>query len=325
MSGRARNEEDPPEGSAPIIDAHCHIASMEHTPRSFVDGAIDNLETAMQAKGLVLPRALLAKSYEQRMQDGDCDELVAEMDAAGIARTVLLAPDFTFALKDCDLTIAETFARHAEVRRRHPGRFEVFAGADPRWGKDGVDLFERHVAEDGFSGLKIYPPCGYSPNDPALYPFYEVCAHHDIPVLMHIGATSPCLSFEYASPLHADAACRAFPQIRFILAHAATAYTDECLMMAAFRPNVYIDISGFQGSQGPVRAVSKVAGAGIAHKVLFGTDWPVFRMQGRQRLFVEKAELGLGDLSAADRALILSRNAARLLPSAERAPVPREA
>ena len=301
--------------SAPeIIDAHCHIASMEHTPRSFVDGAIDNLETAMQAKGLTLPRALLAKSYEQRMQDGDCDELIAEMDAAGIARTVLLAPDFTYALGDCDLTIAETFARHAEVRRRHPGRLEVFAGVDPRWGKDGVDLFERHVANEGFAGLKIYPPCGYSPSDPGLHPYYEICAAYGIPVLMHIGATSPCLSFEHASPLHADAACRAFPQVRFILAHAATAYTEECLMLAAFRPNVYVDLSGFQGSQDPVEAVRKVAGAGIAHKVLFGTDWPVFRMQGRQHVFVEKAEQGLGDLPEADRAMILWSNAARLLP-----------
>lgn len=308
-----------------IIDAHCHIASMEHTPRSFVDGAIDNLETAMRAKGLSLPRGVLARSYEQRMQDGDCDELAAEMDAAGIVRTVLLAPDFTFALQDCDLTIAETFARHAAVRRRHPGRFEVFAGADPRWGRDGLDLFERYVAEEGFAGLKIYPPCGYSPNDPGLYPFYEICGHRGIPVLMHIGATSPCLSFEYASPLHADAACRAFPQVRFILAHAATAYTDECLMLAAFRPNVYVDISGFQGSPDPVAAVSKVAGAGIAHKVLFGTDWPVFRLQGRQSLFADKAMQGLGDLSTADQALIMSRNAARLLPAAAPAVVPQEA
>lgn len=315
----------PPEAPAQIIDAHCHIASMEHTPRSFVDGAIDNLEAAMQAKGLALPRTVLARTYEQRMQDGNCDELVAEMDAAGIARTVLLAPDFTYALKDCDLTIAETFARHVEVRRRHPGRFEVFAGADPRWGQDGVDLFERHVAHDGFGGLKIYPPCGYSPSDPALYSYYEICAHHGIPVLMHIGATSPCLSFEYASPLHADAAARAFPQVRFILAHAATAYSDECLMLAAFRPNVYIDISGFQESRDPVRAVSRIAEAGIAHKVLFGTDWPVFRTQGWQSLFVDKAKLGLAGLTAADRALILSGNAARLLPAPTRVPAPQAA
>lgn len=302
-----------------IIDAHCHIASLEHTPRSFVDGAIDNLETALQAKGLALPRATLATSYEQRMQDGDCDELIAEMDEAGIARAVLLAPDFTYALNDCDLTIAETFARHAKVRRRHPGRLEVFAGADPRWGKDGIDLFERYVAQEGFAGLKIYPPCGYSPSDPALYLYYEICAHHGIPVLMHIGATSPCLSFEYASPLHADAACRRFPQVRFILAHAATAYTDDCLMMAAFRPNVFVDISAFQGCPDPVGAVGKVAGAGIAHKVLFGTDWPVFRMQGKQGLFLDKARQGLGALTAADRAMILSRNAARLLPDPARA------
>lgn len=300
----------PPE----IIDAHCHIASMEHTPRSFVDGAVDNLETALFARGLPVSRAALSRTYEERMQDGDCDELVAEMNAAGIARTVLLAPDFTHALGDCALTIAETFARHAEVRRRHPGRLEVFAGVDPRWGKDGVDLFERYVAQEGFAGLKLYPPCGYSPSDPALYPFYEICAARGLPVLIHIGPTSPCLSFEHASPMHADTAFRAFPQVRFILAHAATAHVDECLAMATFRPNVHVDISGFQESRHPAAAVARVAGAGIAHKVLFGTDWPVFRMQGPQSLFVEKALQALNELTPGDRALILSGNASRLLP-----------
>ena len=32
----------------------------------------------------------------------------------------------------------------------------------------------------------------------------------------------------------------------FVLAHAPVAYTEESLSIAAFRPNVYVDLSGFQ-------------------------------------------------------------------------------
>src|SRR5207244_5356608 len=99
------------------------------------------------AQGVPVTRQKLAAIYRQKLQDPLCDALVAEMDAAGIAKSVLLIPDFTLALKDCALTIEEAYERHRAVLARHPGRFEVFGGIDPRWGKSGIDLFERSLAE----------------------------------------------------------------------------------------------------------------------------------------------------------------------------------
>jgi uncharacterized protein len=64
-----------------------------------------------------------------------------------------------------------------------------------------------------------------------------------------------------------------------------------------------------------------VASTCLNHKILFGTDWPVFRLQGDQRTFVDAVitEDGpLADLSDASRALILHRNAERLLSGARR-------
>jgi len=93
-------------------------------------------------------------------------------------------------------------------------------------------------------------------------------------------------------------------------------------MMCTFRPNVYLDISGYQSSfrgSGTGGAVKRVVSRGINHKVLFGTDWPVFCLQGDQYSFVEAviSEDGpLADLSETEKALILYRNAERLLESA---------
>jgi uncharacterized protein len=302
-----------------IIDSHCHIASEEHIPRSFADGAIANMMVLLEAQGTPLSRKRVADLYFTKMQDPLCDELVAEMDRAGIAKSILLVPDFTWALKDCRLTIAESFDKHRQVLERHPGRFEVFGGVDPRWGADGVALFERSLDEFAFRGMKVYPPCGFGPSDPSMFPFYELCASRRLPVVVHIGPTSPALSFTTSYPFGVDEAARRFPDVNFILAHGSISFTEECAMLCAFRPNVYLDLSAHQKSvraEGAHGSVKTAVSRGINHKILFGTDWPVYRMQADQQTFVESltaADGALADLNESERAMILHRNAERLL------------
>jgi predicted TIM-barrel fold metal-dependent hydrolase len=297
-----------------IIDGHCHVASVDFTPRSFIEGVIDNVLAALAAQGLRPDRNNLLKLYLDKMQDPECHELVAEMTEAGIEKAVLLLPDFTYALKDSNLTISEMFDRHRALLQRHPDKFFVFAGVDPRWGADGVQLFEKAVTDYGFRGLKLYPPCGYRPSDRSLYPYYEICAQRGLPVLTHTGATSPALAFEAARPIHIDQAALDFPTVNFILAHGSVAYVEECIMMCAFRPNMYLDISGFEMS--PVESLNPLFSRGINHKIIFGTDWPVFRMQGSQKTFVEKLldeNSPLGNLRQYELQAVFRKTIQRLL------------
>jgi len=309
------------EGAAgKIIDAHCHIASEDHIPRAFVAGGIANLKARLDSQGIAASRDKLTAIYLQKLQDPLCDGLVDEMDRAGIAKSILLAADFTYAL-DCPISIEESYDKHRAVCERHPGRFEVFGGMDPRWGQQGVDLFQRAVTDFGFRGFKVYPPCGFSPSDHGLFPFYEICAEHRLPVVVHIGPTSPALSFSTGYPFLLDEAARAFPGVNFIMAHGSVSFTEECLMMCAFRPNLFLDVSAFQSAPGDggAEALRATVSRGINHKVLFGTDWPVFRLQGDQQTFVELATAAdgpLGELGEAERALILHGNAERLLAAA---------
>lgn len=301
-----------------IIDAHCHVASERFTPHSFILGAARNKHAMMVASGLSRPLAAVLDLFLAQMQDHEADRLVQEMDAAGIARTVLLCPDFSHVLPDCALTVEETLLEHRAILRRHAGRFEAFAGVDPRWGADGVALFEKAVGEWGFSGFKIYPPCGYTASDPALFPFYEICAARRLPVLIHTGPTSPALSFYESRPFGCDVAAKAFPDAVFILAHASIAFPEECLMMAGFRPNVYLDISGFQKNlESPAgrRDLERLLTAGMAHKILFGTDWPVFSELGTlaDAVVAVQGDGALAELSAAQARMVLAGNIERIL------------
>ena len=297
-----------------IIDFHCHVASGMCFPPSFNAGVVDNALLALRARGLPVPRAKVERMHDTTLNDPLCDKLVSEMDEAGIAEAVLLLPDFTYALRDSTHSIQELIAHHRQVRDRHPGRFRVLFGVDPRWGTEGLTLFERAIQEHDFDGMKLYPPCGYRLSDKILYPFYEVCSAYGLPVLSHIGATSPALEAEPARPIFVDRAAKDFPDVDFVLAHGSVNYVEECAMLINSRPNIYVDVSGYEG--GGVAGLSRLFSLGLHHKVLFATDWPIFRLQGRQASFVERltTEGAFPEtMSVRDRELFFSGNARRLL------------
>jgi predicted TIM-barrel fold metal-dependent hydrolase len=235
----------------------------------------------MAAHGVPGDTDKITRMLISQYDDHDGDKLIAKMDEAGISRTVLLAPDFSYVF-EAEFSYAEVADQHARVRARHPGRFHVFLGVDPRWGKDGYDFFEHAVRTYGFEGLKLYPPCGYSPSDEVLFPLYEICAAHGLPVLLHTGPTSPTLAFEPARPWLIDAAARRFPSVNFILAHGGVNFTEEAKLMCHYRPNVYLDFSGFPAATVPGgwrNHLAQLMDQGISHKIIFGTDWPVFSMK----------------------------------------------
>jgi uncharacterized protein len=273
-----------------IIDSHAHAALEEVLPVQFFDGWIENLERLLPPDADSGQRATLTAMFRRLNQDPGCDRLVAEMDAAGIDRTVLLIIDFGFAYPDQYDRLDKVYAIHRDIMTRHPGRFIVFAGVDPRRAREGCALLERALDEWGFSGLKIYPPCGYSPDSRELDPLYEICGQRRVPVLSHIGPTSPTLSFKHTRPEHIEDAAFRFPNVNFILGHAGVTWREEATLLALHRPNVYLDMSGFQTEwrQGGLdRILAEHKRRGLLRKLLFGTDWPIHRLAGGQVRWVE--------------------------------------
>lgn len=304
-----------------IVDAHSHVASLDFIPLAFVEGVARNISKNLEARGMTVPLKRLVDRLLGTLQDPDCRQQLAEMEAAGFERSILLIPDFTYSPGESRLSIEEIFLAHRKILDDNPGKFVVFGGVDPRWGQDGLELFERSVRDWGFAGLKLYPPCGYSPSDDRLFPFYEICAQRSLPVLLHTGPTSPTLSFEYSSPFHIDRAAQSFPGVNFILAHGAVHHVEECALLCEYRPNVYLDLSGLQGKlemEKEAPFLRHLFHRGLSHKILFGTDWPLFRMQTDQKGFVGEL-LGegrfLAGLSQSDLELIFFKNIERLIPA----------
>jgi uncharacterized protein len=304
-----------------IIDAHCHLASTLTTPQEFFEGISENIYAKYVAAGIdAISKQEILATIMRSQNDHNGDQLKTEQREAGIYKCCLLAPDFSFAYEK-EPTYKQVNDHHIAVCARHKEHFIFFAGVDPRWGQPAADYFESIVRSGKASGFKLYPPCGFSPSDPICFPFYEICAEYKIPVLLHTGPTSPSLTFRYNNPSLIDPAAQKFGNVNFICAHGAINNWQEHILLAKYRANIFLDVSGFVDSCTGVSWQSHLAmifKCGINHKLIFGTDWPVFKNKGSFSSLLDEIYGANFGLSASDMDNFMFANFNRLIQSEPR-------
>jgi len=108
---------------------------------------------------------------------GEEKRFLSAMDAAEIDRSLLVP------LPPLEFKGACTAGNEPiyEVCRRHPDRLSFGVFADPREA-DALDTVRRFV-DLGTKVLKLYPPLGFFPDDPACMPMYELAAGLKLPIL----------------------------------------------------------------------------------------------------------------------------------------------
>jgi predicted TIM-barrel fold metal-dependent hydrolase len=172
----------------------------------------------------------------------------------------------------------------------------------------------RRVLDLGIRMIKIHPPHQlFSPNGHRgelwqLAEIYRECEARGVPVMFHTGTSVfPRARNVFADPMPIDDVANDFPKLQIILAHAGRPlYGETALFLARRHRNVHIDISGIP-PKALLRYFPRVKD--IAHKVLWGTDWPSPGVVSLKRNVEDFRALGLGE--EADRK-ILSDNAAAL-------------
>lgn len=317
-------EKEPPvkELDFKLIDAHVHIPSDRYFPASFNAPIIDNIFAASRKYAPAIKWKTIDDMYRKNFSDHECDLLVREMDKAGVEKTVLLLPDFTYQLKDARHGIAEMIDMHVQVLKKHAGLFYLFAGVDPRWGEKGVDIFRGSLERKEIHGLKVYPPCGYYPYDDGMHPYYRLCSENGLPAVFHTGPTSPVFKSKFSEIRYIDEVAHKYPGLKIILAHGGVTGIEESVMLCAFRPNVYLDISGYMSSfdpLGPMNGLRALFKRKINHKIIFGTDWPIGGLKNTYSNIVEKLKHpkngALVFLTDLEKRMILRDNILGLLPS----------
>lgn len=240
------------------------------------------------------------------------DQLLEEMDEAGVSKAVILGQD-THATKNPSFkNYTMKNDQLADLASRSRGRLVPFAGVDPNAGKEAVRELKRSVNKLGLRGLKIHSSANsVYPNDRRkMYPIYDFCQEAGIPILFHTGTTGlgDC-DIKYSKPEFLDEVCQSYPDLKVVMAHFGWPWSDVTIAVALRNPNVFIDVSGWKPRYLPQNIMPYLNGT-LQDRFLFGTDYPMLR----QKEWMDDFEKNLKPkLKPGVSEKLLKQNAKRLL------------
>ncbi len=262
-----------------IVDFHVHLMSPKLINQKYWDNWV-RLSSILSGR----PPERVEKRLPE-VQDDNGELLIADMDAAGIDYSVISVIDYGLARRvgEASMDILEINRLFAEVARKYPNRLIPIAGVDPRR-KNALEVLKTALKDFGMKGIKLLPPTGFYPNDRLCYPIYELAQEHDLPVLVHTGPETSPLDSKYCYPIFLDEVANDFPDLKIIMAHAGFCWWPEAVNIAATKPNVYLDLAGWQPRARqlpmeefyqPLKVMLKSVGSS---RILFGSDWPALRL-----------------------------------------------
>ncbi|WP_295635948.1 amidohydrolase family protein [Novosphingobium sp.] len=220
------------------------------------------------------------------------DDYLRKMDRAGIERSLLIA------VRAGDLRVRGSweipYIEIARIVERHPDRFSALAGIDQTRGMQGLRDLEHAVNQMGFIGAHWYPHWFACPPDaPQIYPYYAKCCELDIPIMMQVGHNLVYSKDRrlpsVARPILLDQVAIDFPELKIIGIHIGVPWTDEMISMCWKHDNIFTAGDAYAPKHWPPQYIRYADSYG-AHKVLFGTDWPVI---DPERAVREVADFGM--------------------------------
>lgn len=196
------------------------------------------------------------------------------MDEMGLDRAVLInaaAPEVTGFPTGLN-------AMAAKYAQENPRRLISCGSFHPRHSPNALADIEE-IVRLGLRLIKIHPPHQlFYPNDylkgmKELELLYRAAQSNGIPVMFHTGTSIfPGARNKYGDPIHIDDVAVDFPDLKIVLAHGGRPlWMNTAFFLVRRHANVYLDISSIP----PAKLLKYFPRLPeIAHKTLFGSDWP---------------------------------------------------
>lgn len=108
--------------------------------------------------------------------------------------------------------------------------------------QSSIDEIEQFVVNGPCQGIILEPGQDKTPwmvNDVRVFPIYDYCQQHNIPIFMTYGGIM-VPSIRYYAPEPLDDVLGAFPQLKIGLAHGGWPYVTEVCQMAINHKNLYL-------------------------------------------------------------------------------------
>jgi hypothetical protein len=291
----------------PVIDAHVHLYPPELNR--------DPAGWAARAGEGHWARLCTRQRRDGRPVQGfpSVEQLLRDMDAAGVARAVLLS---WYWEKSETCTWHNRF--YAACVRKHPDRLAAFASLHPSAGRDATLAEVRRAHDEGLIGLGELSPHsqGHGIDDPVFRDVLALAGELGLPVNFHV--TDPA-SKNYPGRVETPLAdfarlARTFPRTIFILSHLGGLLPLVDSSAVSVR-NLFYDTAALPLIY-PPDVLRRMLDAAGTEKVLFGSDYPLILFPreetepGFARLL---AQISNAKLTATEHAVLLGGNAEGLL------------
>jgi predicted TIM-barrel fold metal-dependent hydrolase len=210
------------------------------------------------------------KADDSMFQNREPAELLDEMDALGVERSVILS------------RITGPSDRARRCVEDHPDRFSLGIG--------GFDLLRpmptlrtlQSLVEDFPVAYAISAPSfwgdGMYPADNAVYfPLYTKACELELPVCLNTGLPGPPLPGEAQHPIHLDRVCVRFPELKLCMAHGADPWWDVAIKLMIKYGNLRLMTSAWSPKRLPEELLHYLRTRG-KDRIIFATDSPVLSM-----------------------------------------------
>lgn len=186
--------------------------------------------------------------------------LIESMDRSKISHTVVCPIEPFFGTADV-----------AEIVELYPGRFSLFASADPAK-ENAVQELEAALRDFRVAGIKVNPArAGALGDERRMFELMAVAQDHTLPVFFHTGSF-PFETHGFDDARALEPVIAAFPRISVTIAHIGWDQHAAVIELA----EKYLHVSVETSWQPPKVIRSAVDRLGV-HRVLMGSDFPLLQ------------------------------------------------
>jgi len=252
-------------------------------PRRAIDLAVNvDMSRLGQPEWLKQAEQEMFKQGAALYEDIQPDALIRIMDAHGVERALL------------GIDPLDPNPHVMSFLEKHPGRFFLAAGLDPKNAMRGVRALEalkRRLPRELVEARVVPFEHDLAPNTPLYYPIYAKCIELDLVCGIYTGIPVPPVPSECQHPIHLDQVCFHFPELKLVMCHGADPWWDVAIRLMIKYRNLHLQTSAWAPKRLPAELIHYMNTRG-ARKVLWASNHPSVPID---RHFRELDELPLKD------------------------------